>query len=115
LSPAGTDDREVPHPRATGELFGHAEAEQTLLDAYRGGRIPHAWLIGGEAGIGKATLAYRMAKFVLAHRNPQATADSIKTALIKYLDELEKLPPDKLRSQRNTRIDGFGVYSEVAN
>ena len=29
-------------------LFGHAEAEQTLLDAYRGGRIPHAWLIGGE-------------------------------------------------------------------
>jgi acetyl-CoA carboxylase carboxyl transferase subunit alpha len=50
-----------------------------------------------------------------AHRDPQATADSIKAALIKYLDELEKLPPDKLRSQRNTRIDGFGVYSEVAN
>jgi acetyl-CoA carboxylase carboxyl transferase subunit alpha len=49
-----------------------------------------------------------------AHRNPQATADSIKTALIKYLDELEQLPPDKLRAQRNTRIDGFGVYSEVA-
>ena len=49
------------------------------------------------------------------HRDPQATADSIKAALIKYLDELEKLPPDKLRSQRNTRIDGFGVYSEVAN
>jgi acetyl-CoA carboxylase carboxyl transferase subunit alpha len=50
-----------------------------------------------------------------AHRDPQATADSIKAALIKYLDELEKLTPDKLRAQRNTRIDGFGVYSEVAN
>jgi len=50
-----------------------------------------------------------------AHRNPQATADSIKAALIRHLDDLEKLPPDKLRSQRNTRIDGFGVYSEVAN
>jgi acetyl-CoA carboxylase carboxyl transferase subunit alpha len=50
-----------------------------------------------------------------AHRDPQATADSIKKALIKYLDDLEKLPPDKLRAQRNTRIDGFGVYSEVAN
>jgi DNA polymerase III subunit delta' len=74
LSPAGTDDREIPHPRATGELFGHAEAEQTLLDAYRGGRIPHAWLIGGEAGIGKATLAYRMARFVLAHPDPAALA-----------------------------------------
>jgi acetyl-CoA carboxylase carboxyl transferase subunit alpha len=36
-----------------------------------------------------------------AHRNPQSTADSIKTALIKYLDALEQLPPDKLRAQRN--------------
>src|SRR3954467_12445650 len=64
----------MPHPRATGELFGHAEAEQTLLEAYRGGRIPHAWLIGGEAGIGKATLAYRMARFVLTHPDPAAPA-----------------------------------------
>ena len=64
----------IPHPRATSELFGHAEAEQTLLDAYRGGRIPHAWLIGGERGIGKATLAYRMARFVLAHPDPAAPA-----------------------------------------
>ena len=55
-------------------MFGHAEAEQTLLDAYRGGRIPHAWLIGGEPGIGKATLAYRMARFVLAHPDPAAPA-----------------------------------------
>jgi len=50
-----------------------------------------------------------------AHRNPQATAESIKAALIRHLDDLEKLPPDKLRAQRNTRIDGFGVYSEAAN
>jgi DNA polymerase-3 subunit delta' len=44
-----------------------------LLNAYRSGRIPHAWLIGGAQGIGKATLAYRMARFVLAHRNPLAS------------------------------------------
>jgi acetyl-CoA carboxylase carboxyl transferase subunit alpha len=50
-----------------------------------------------------------------AHRNPQATADSIKAALIRHLDDLEKLSTEKLRAQRNTRIDGFGVYSEVAN
>ncbi|MEH2477515.1 DNA polymerase-3 subunit delta' [Nitrobacteraceae bacterium AZCC 2146] len=60
----------APHPRETMTLFGHHEAEQTLLNAYRGGRIPHAWLIGGAQGIGKATLAYRMARFVLAHRDP---------------------------------------------
>src|SRR6202790_4740743 len=57
-------------PRETTALFGHREAEATLLNAYRSGRIPHAWLIGGAAGIGKATLAYRMARFVLAHRDP---------------------------------------------
>ncbi|WP_438274481.1 DNA polymerase III subunit delta' [Nitrobacter sp.] len=60
----------VRHPRETTALFGHGEAERTLLDAYRGGRIPHAWLIGGAPGIGKATLAYRMARFVLAHGDP---------------------------------------------
>src|SRR3982075_3631232 len=60
-------------PRETTALFGHRQAEATLLNAYRSGRIPHAWLIGGAQGVGKATLAYRMARFVLAHRDPRAT------------------------------------------
>ena len=63
----------VAHPRETTDLFGHREAELALLNAYRSGRIPHAWLIGGPAGIGKATLAYRMARFVLSHRDPLAS------------------------------------------
>src|ERR1700709_1482121 len=75
MSPAADhDDGPIPHPRATNELFGHVEAEQTLLDAYRGGRIPHAWLIGGESGVGKATLAFRMARFVLAYPDPRMPA-----------------------------------------
>jgi DNA polymerase III subunit delta' len=61
-------------PRETTTLFGHAEAERALLDAYKSGRIAHAWLIGGPPGIGKATLAYRMARFVLAHPDPQSAA-----------------------------------------
>ncbi len=64
---------EVRAPRETSVLFGHRAAEATLLEAYRSGRIPHAWLIGGPPGIGKATLAYRMARFVLAHPEPAAT------------------------------------------
>ena len=64
----------IPHPRETSRLFGHREAELALLNAYRSGRIPHAWLIGGPRGIGKATLAYRMARFVLAHARPLAPA-----------------------------------------
>jgi len=56
----------VPHPRLSFDLLGHEAAERVLLDAWNSGRIPHAWLIGGVAGIGKATLAYRFARFVLA-------------------------------------------------
>ena len=71
---AEAEENAILRPRLTQELFGHAETEQTLLDAYRGGRIPHAWLIGGESGIGKATLAYRMARFVLAYPDPAMPA-----------------------------------------
>ncbi|WP_315720101.1 MULTISPECIES: DNA polymerase III subunit delta' [unclassified Bradyrhizobium] len=71
----------VRHPRETTALFGHREAEAALLAAYRSGRMAHAWLIGGPQGIGKATLAYRMARFVLTHRDPMApevrAADSL--------------------------------------
>ena len=77
-APDDEDGAEPPHPRATTAWFGHAEAERTLLDACRGGRVPHAWLIGGPAGIGKATLAYRMARFVLAH--PDLDAADIQSA-----------------------------------
>jgi DNA polymerase-3 subunit delta' len=66
-------DAEVLHPRETAEFFGHVDAERALLESYQSGRIPHAWLIGGPAGTGKATLAYRMARFVLAHPDPEAS------------------------------------------
>ncbi|HJS60347.1 MAG TPA: DNA polymerase III subunit delta', partial [Pseudolabrys sp.] len=75
------DDTGVKSPRETTALFGHAEAEKALLDAYKSGRIAHAWLIGGPPGIGKATLAYRMARFVMANPDPQSTAVQNATSL----------------------------------
>jgi DNA polymerase III subunit delta' len=72
MSPKASEANEVPHPRETSVLFGHAAAEATLFGAYRSGRIPHAFLIVGPQGIGKATLAYRMARFVMAHPDPAA-------------------------------------------
>ena len=55
-----------PEPRANPILLGHEAAEATLLEAWRGGRLHHAWLITGPDGIGKATLAYRIARRLLA-------------------------------------------------
>ncbi|TAN77035.1 MAG: DNA polymerase III subunit delta', partial [Magnetospirillum sp.] len=57
---------DIPHPRDNSELFGHPAAEAALLEAWNSGRLAHAWLICGPKGIGKATLAYRFARFVLA-------------------------------------------------
>ena len=73
---------DVPHPRRTLSLFGHLGAEQSFLEAYRAGRMPHAWLIGGPRGIGKATLAYRMARFVFAHPEPTAPGAQDATNLM---------------------------------
>ena len=64
----------APHPRAAARLVGHGAAETEMLESFRSGRLPHAWLIGGQEGIGKATLAWRFARFVLAHPDPSAPA-----------------------------------------
>lgn len=56
----------IPAPRANDFLAGQDAAERTLLEAYRSGRLPHAWLISGPSGVGKATLAFRFARFVLS-------------------------------------------------
>ena len=56
----------APHPRERATLLGHGEAETLIREAWDAGRLPHALLIGGREGIGKATLAYRVARFVLS-------------------------------------------------
>lgn len=55
------------HPRETTRLVGQDEALARVSRAIRSGRPPQAWLICGPPGIGKATLAYRMARYVLAY------------------------------------------------
>ncbi|HEY2186178.1 MAG TPA: DNA polymerase III subunit delta' [Xanthobacteraceae bacterium] len=71
-------------PRETSALYGHAAAESALLEAYRGGRLPHGWLLVGPSGIGKTTLAYRMARFVLAH--PDHRVPAVRTATSLHVD-----------------------------
>lgn len=62
----------VPHPRERTVLVGHTAPQAEVLSAWNAGRLPHAFLIGGPEGIGKATLAYRIARFVLANPKPEA-------------------------------------------
>lgn len=54
------------HPRLTRDLFGHEGPENLLAENVASGRMHHGWLIMGPEGVGKATLAYRLAKHLLA-------------------------------------------------
>ena len=71
----------APLPRDTTAFFGHGTAELELLDGYRAGRLAHAWILGGPEGIGKATLAWRFARFLLANPDPGAVAVQAATSL----------------------------------
>ena len=57
-------------PRANPHLVGHEAAEALLAQAWEAGRMPHAILLAGPRGIGKATFAYRLARFCPRRRAP---------------------------------------------
>jgi len=70
-----------PHPRETRKLLGHGETERELAQAFASGRMHHAWLVAGPEGIGKATLAYGLARHVLAPRAERdASGSTLKIA-----------------------------------
>lgn len=56
----------APHPRECPRLIGQDSAEATFLEAYAADRLHHGWLLTGPRGVGKATLAWRIARFLLA-------------------------------------------------
>lgn len=69
-SSASTPDTEYPlfeHPRSTHFFQGHQDAEQHLLQLAQQKRMPQSFLIAGPEGIGKATLAWRLARYLLAN------------------------------------------------
>ena len=71
---AKTPELETIPPRENPHLFGHDAAEQKFVADFEAGKLHHAYLITGPKGIGKATFAYRMARYVLAHGALKAQA-----------------------------------------
>lgn len=65
----------APHPRNTPHLIGQDAAERAFLDAFTSGRLHHGWLITGPRGVGKATLAWRIARFLIA--TPESQDDDM--------------------------------------
>ncbi len=72
-----------PHPRETYDLLGHDEALWRASRIIRSGRPPHGLMLAGPAGIGKATLAYRIARYILRYG---ATAEGPETLAVPQTD-----------------------------
>ena len=67
------DIEDVPPSRQCRKVVGHEQAQSLFLDAFNADKLHHAWLITGPRGVGKASLAYAMARFLL--HNPPASSD----------------------------------------
>ncbi len=82
-----------PHPRMTARLYGHEAKEAAFLEGFESQRLHHGWLVTGPEGVGKATLAYKMTRFLLANpedRDPfgqtlDVTEDSPASRQVKVL------------------------------
>jgi DNA polymerase-3 subunit delta' len=70
----------APHPRETFRLIGQDKALSRAARAIRSGKPPQAWLVAGPPGIGKATLAYRMARYLLRYGATAAGPDNLAVA-----------------------------------
>ena len=66
-----------PHPKVTEKLFGHQFAEQEFIDCFKSNKLHHGWLISGAKGIGKATFAWQMAKFLLTQPMPSVEPNGL--------------------------------------
>ena len=107
--PAPEPDRidGAPHPRETPRLFGQSAAEAAFLDAFNGGRLHHGWLITGPRGVGKATLAWRIARFLLA--TPDADEGGLFGEALPAPDSLD-VPEDHPVSRRIAAGSDPGLY-----
>jgi DNA polymerase-3 subunit delta' len=108
----------APHPRETLALVGHGTQEQDFLEALRSGRMHHAWLLGGPEGIGKASFAYRAARFMLAAGDPaRRAADAASLAMAEEDPASRRIMaqshPDLHVLRRTQKPDGKGYTSNI--
>ena len=56
---------EIKHPKFNDEFFGFDDIEKYFFDIYNKKRISNCYIFHGIKGVGKATFAYRLARFIL--------------------------------------------------
>lgn len=85
---------EIVPPRENPHLFGHEAAEQKFMADFASGKMHHAYLIHGPKGIGKATFAYRIARYVLSQGALIAKAEEGPSLFGDILPPVAPIVPD---------------------
>jgi len=89
-----------PHPKVAKTIFGHETQEKEFIDCYKSGKLHHGWLITGARGIGKATLAWRLAKFILTQPIKSFNANSLfSEASLNHQTELDENSKDSIETR----------------
>ncbi len=55
----------APHPMLANEIIGHSSQKLSFLSSFASNRLHQCWLLAGDMGIGKASFAWLIAKFLL--------------------------------------------------
>ncbi|MCB1530243.1 MAG: DNA polymerase III subunit delta' [Rhodospirillales bacterium] len=64
-------------PRQNPDCPGQEEIEKALLQAVNSGALPHALIFAGPGGVGKSTMAFRLARYLLKNGSAGAAQDSL--------------------------------------
>ena len=77
------------HPRETTILCGHEDILKRVIQSFDMGKLPHALLLSGPKGIGKATFAYYLARYLLSQTGEESLAFGLgdqanETSLLRF-------------------------------
>lgn len=100
-------------PRDNPDLYGHEAAEASFLEDFRRGNLHHAYLLTGPKGIGKATLAYRLARFFLS-QGVTETAREAEENLLSLFADAPVAAPAKAGTQGLAMAKDNPIFRRVA-
>ncbi|WP_321391204.1 DNA polymerase III subunit delta' [Emcibacter sp.] len=93
------DIEDVPPSRQCKKVIGHRQAQDLFLEAFTAEKLHHAWLITGPRGVGKASLAFSMARFLL--HNPPVSDDGPGL----FGDVLDPVCPESLTTDPESPVN----------
>ena len=104
-------------PGRQARLVGHVKAREEMLRAFASGRAHHAWLISGAPGVGKATLAWHMARLLLAFPGTaiaEAPEDGVAENHPVFQQMAALAHPDFFLLRRTRSKDGKRLRAQIA-